>query len=223
MAKISETSGRQDENSGYSRILGNPRLGHLISRVHATTIRAGTELEHLLEASTPSARKSSLGDSIRLAKRLEGKGVRVVFAPKIKKTKGKRGTIGDLLVFNHKDRAITLIELKDGDTFDTKKASGELQSLKAASKRFAKRTGYKSTFRFCSFNQNDKNAIIAGAKKRFTPDQVMTGRELCGILKIDYDSFVGARKQEQAANLQYLLRELMAIPELAERLQRMFR
>ncbi len=42
---------------------------------------------------------------------------------------------------------------------------------------------------FFSFNQADKQAIVAGAKGRFSPEQVMTGRELCSILAIDFDVF----------------------------------
>jgi len=49
------------------------------------------------------------------------------------------------------------------------------------------KTGYSATFYFCSLNQDDKEAIVRGAKSRFDVSHAMTGRELCTILGIDYD------------------------------------
>jgi hypothetical protein len=47
MAKIRNAKkGRED--GGYSRVFGHPQLGALMSRVQATTISAGTELEKLI-------------------------------------------------------------------------------------------------------------------------------------------------------------------------------
>ena len=48
MARIADSKGRDDENSGYTRLLGLPQLGQLVSRIHATVIRNGNELEQML-------------------------------------------------------------------------------------------------------------------------------------------------------------------------------
>jgi hypothetical protein len=53
MARIADSRGRSDENSGYTRLFGVPRLGQLMSRVQAAVIRTGNELEKLLEDATP--------------------------------------------------------------------------------------------------------------------------------------------------------------------------
>jgi len=68
MARIADTKGRPDENSGYVRLLGSKPLGLLISRLHATVIRSGNELERLLEHSTPRAIKTTLSLAIQAAK-----------------------------------------------------------------------------------------------------------------------------------------------------------
>jgi len=47
MALISKSKGRK-EGSGYQRLLGNDDLGFLLSRIQATVISSGTELENLI-------------------------------------------------------------------------------------------------------------------------------------------------------------------------------
>jgi hypothetical protein len=43
-----ETSKGREEGGGYERLFGNKQLGHLLSRVQATVISSGTELEKLI-------------------------------------------------------------------------------------------------------------------------------------------------------------------------------
>ncbi len=55
MALLKNARGRKNgESSNYSRLLGNPDLGKLISRVHASTITAGLELEKIIAARVKS-------------------------------------------------------------------------------------------------------------------------------------------------------------------------
>jgi hypothetical protein len=107
-----------------------------------------------------------------------------------------------------------VIELKDGDTFDTKKASGELESMTTFANWLSTRIEYETTFFFCSFNQVDKQAIVAGAKGRFDVSHAMTGRELCKLLSINYDALRTRRQREQPENLRYFLSELLHIDEI---------
>ena len=46
--RIRNARGRTDGNSGYTRVLGNDRLGQLMSRVQATVIANGNELEKMI-------------------------------------------------------------------------------------------------------------------------------------------------------------------------------
>jgi len=223
VSKIQDTKGRGDDNSGYVRLFGNPPLGHLISRVHATVIRTGNELEKLLEQATPASHKAGLSDALAEARGPKASGTRVVFSPRIKKSADRRGITGDIVALDYDQRSLRVIEVKDGDTFDTKKASGELESLQATARDLAQQTGFKAQIYFCSFNQDEKAAIVMGAKGRFSTEQVMTGRELCDILGIDFEAFVAARKREQVSNLEFFLRELVSVTEIAARLRQLLK
>ena len=47
MVRIEDSKpGRRD--GGYARLFNDADIGALVSRVHATSIRAGTELEHII-------------------------------------------------------------------------------------------------------------------------------------------------------------------------------
>ena len=90
MAKISETKGRSDANSGYARLFGNQQLGQLISRVHATVIRTGNELEHIIETETPAHLKTTL-DTILEQQELFANKIQVVFQGRMPGTAGQSG------------------------------------------------------------------------------------------------------------------------------------
>lgn len=213
MPKISETKGRKDENSGYSRLFGNQDLGHLISRTHATVIRTGTRLEHIIEEATELSivcdYRNILND---IRKRSVPVKKQIVFQYRNSATKTRKGGTIDILIFDHEEKRVLLIELKDGDTFDTKKSSGELDNLVYLASAIQLETEYKAEFFFCSFNQNDKGAIVRGAKNRFSIEHAMTGRELSELLEIDYVRICEKRNSEQQENAEYFLEELIKIP-----------
>src|SRR5579859_7485139 len=58
--RIEDSRGRRDENSGYARLFGNARLGQLLSRVHATVISSGNDLEARLEKASSEELKATL-------------------------------------------------------------------------------------------------------------------------------------------------------------------
>jgi hypothetical protein len=64
----------------------------------------------------------------------------------------------------------------------------------------------------CSFNQESRQAIVAGVKGRFRLDQVVTGRELCDLLHVSYEGIIERRKVSQAENLDFFAKQLLAIP-----------
>jgi len=214
MAKIQDSKGRSDENSGYTRLFGNQKLGQLMSRVQATVIRTGNELEHLIEEETPDEIKANLDDI--LAGQNTYSTIQVVYQAKMPTHVEHRGGKADIVIFNHKLKNAMVIELKDGDTFDTKKSSGELESMTAFAKWISATLGYKTNFYFCSFNQDDKNAITTGAKGRFDISHAMTGRELCEKLEIDYDKIREKRQKEQPENLRYFIAELLKIDSVRQ-------
>ncbi len=220
MPKISDSKGRPDENSGYARLFSNQQLGQLISRVQATVIRTGNELELLLERITPDELKVHLDDV--LAGQTSMSRVQVAFKAKMPAVGKSRGEVADILIFDYVRKQVMVIELKDGDTFDTKKSTGELESMTNFADWLAKKTGYSTNFFFCSFNQTDKQAIVYGAKGRFDISHAMTGRELCELLSIDYDALRKKRQEDQPENLRYFISELLRIDEIQKMIRELW-
>ena len=199
MPKISESKGRPDENSGYTRLFGNQQLGQLLSRVQAAVIRTGNELEKLIESETPDELKAGLEDILNGQQAFSN--IQVVFQARMPPQVDTRGETADIVIFDHAEKTAKIIELKDGDTFDTKQASGELASMEIFAKWLSSRIDYKANFYFCSFNQTNKEAIVRGAKGRFDVYHAMTGQELCNMLGIDYNALRIKRQREQPENL----------------------
>jgi hypothetical protein len=115
-----------------------------------------------------------------------------------------------------------LIEIKDGDTFDTKKVAGELESLELA-KKFLINQGVSANKihkHFCSFNALNHKQIEKGAKGLLSSDMAMTGKELCDLLGLDFKKIVEERKKHQKENFDYFVNELKKIPEIIEKLSK---
>jgi hypothetical protein len=106
--------------------------------------------------------------------------------------------------------------MKDGDMFDTKKSTGELESMTIFANTIAKALPYRVTPKFCCFNQEDKGRIIDGSKGRFTLDQVMTGSEFCKLVGIEKSKIVEPRGREAQANLDYFVSTLLSIPAVRQ-------
>lgn len=214
MARIEDSRGREDDNSGYARLFGNAKLGQLLSRVHATVIRNGHELETMLAERCPF-RAVGLRDRLSGALPLFPQAVEVYFGEALPLRQTNHQTVADVVVVDHVQRSVRVIEIKDGDVFDTKKADGELAALVPLATWLAQQFGYRPAYHLCCFNQDDRQAIVRGLKGRFAAEHVMTGREVCELLGVDYDAIRARREADVHANLAYLARELADIPELA--------
>ena len=119
----------------------------------------------------------------------------------------------DFIVFRHRDgeQKCFVIELKDGDQFDTKKALAEKTAIDSFINEISPQLPCRVTGHFCCFNQNDRNTIVDGFKKKITLDEAMTGREFCELLEIDYDEIVTTRTESQPVNITFFLSELIRI------------
>jgi hypothetical protein len=214
-ALIAESEGRRDEKSGYARLFGSQGLGHLLSRAHATVIRAGNELERIIKDKCPFL--STLGEVLQTCK--SGTPTRrCSVVPNAKASPrdlaGGKGIKVDFVVVDWPARRAYVVELKDGDTFDTKKASGEVESLERFASFLTTTSGLETIFKFCCFHQDDKSAIVAGAKNRFGLGNAMTGREFCELVGVSYDQILALRRPHAPQNFEYFLNELMKIPEV---------
>ena len=208
MARLRDAKGRTDGKSGYSRVLGDEELGNLISRVQGTVISAGTELERMIRDIVPPIEDV---DTF-LDREIMPPGIYLVPKQAIKKSKrlSFQGSEPDFLVFKRADRRqhFHVIELKDGDTFDTKKASAERRSVHSFIEKNAHLIPYVISAHFVCFNQNSRKAIYAGFKTRIDITECMTGQEFCDLIEIDYGQIVAKRREHAADNLDYFLTEL---------------
>jgi len=218
MALIEEREGRRDANSGYSRVFGNQQLGSLISRVHATSISAGNELEKIISS---LANTSITMDDIMDENFSEG--VYLITKNAVKKSKLKllSNLEPDLLIFiiENKRRHCYIVELKDGDNFDTKKSSGEKENMKKFESHISKKIQFTTSIHFCCFNQDSKHMIVNGFKGRISEEEALTGKELCEIINVDFYKVVSMREKDQEANFKFFLDSLVEIPQVSSYLK----
>ena len=212
MAKIRGRTPKES-SGGYTRVFDNEALGELMSKVHGTSISAGSELERLITERVETIddldaflRKDIMPDGVLLGKK-----------KKIKKCieLNAQGSEPDFMIFKRREghQRCHIVELKDGHIFDTKKADCEREALHNFAKRNAGRLPYRVSTHFCAFNQDDPEVIWKGFKQRIDIKEAMTGREFCDLLEINYDEIVEIRKQDAEDNIRYFLEELLCISE----------
>jgi hypothetical protein len=204
MALISNAKGRGENGtpSGYERLFGNRQLGLLMSKVQSAVISTGNELEKTIADEITDTKGISI-QKINKENRV------------FKGIKDGHDIIIDCVV--EKEGKIKLIEIKDGDTFDTKKVAGEVASLITAKAHLIKSHNLKEeqvSIHYCSFNATNHEQIEKGAKGLLPKDSAMTGREFCKMIGLDFDKIVEGRKSDQKENLAYFIEELKKIPEI---------
>jgi len=223
MALIRNAKGRRSEQSpsGYSRLFGDSELGNLLSRVQGTVISAGNELEKLI-----IEHSKRIDDFDRFITNLDDRqpGIFVATKRQVKASKIiKTHFEPDLLAFDLQMRVCYVIEVKDGDTFDTKKSEGERTTLHNFVTEVSPILPFSFRVRVCSFNARERKEIYDGLKHRFPIDELLTGQELCELLGINYEEIIVARSCDHAENLTYFVDELLKIPgvqaEIRERIK----
>lgn len=218
--RIRNAKGRRDGDSGYTRVLGNEQLGQLISRVQSTVISNGTELERMiLERCNTINSLDQFIEEVTYGNQDDG-----IYLCKKKTLKKSSYSIKDiepdLLIFIvERKRVCKVIELKDGDNFDTKKSQSERKNLEQFATQFGAKIPFVTEFYICCFNQSDKNIIKEGFKNKFEIEHILNGEELCDILNIDYQEIIRIRKKDTEDNLEYFIDELLKIDDVKNRIQ----
>lgn len=218
MALIRNKFGQID--GAYTRLFGDAQLGGLISSVQSAVISSGNELEKLIIERAPI-----IPDFDRfLQQDIYPEGVFVATKAAIKKciTVNTVSAEPDFVVFERRvgRQHCYVIELKDGDVFDTKKAAGERESLHRFVNVIAPLVRFTITVHFCSFNQENRQAIVDGFKRRITHEEAMTGREFCNLLGMDYSEIVQLRQQNQGINFRDFIRLLLAIRSTRDEIEK---
>ena len=220
--KIKDTKpGRKD--GAYTRLLGNEELGALISRVHATSISSGLELEKLILAKSDLFLVQTAEEMESLLLNGEKFDKKTYLIPKkiVKKSKFKSEHEPDYLILKKATKTLYITELKDGDAFDTKKSAGEAESLRKFKNHISENVPYKTLILVCSFNQTDKEKILQGFKNKIKPSEAFTGQEFCELIGIDYQAIIKERKtQDQKENIRFFCEELLKIEECRKIIER---
>lgn len=220
MARIRQAKGRADGNSGYVRLLGDAQLGQLISRLHSTVISAGRELEKIIQDSVKPI--DDLDQFLKVEIMRDGVFLAHKSALKRSQILQTSGAEPDFVIFkrrNNKQRC-HVIELKDGDAFDTKKSAGERNSMHSFVEKNAQYLQFKVDIHVVAFNQDSRRAIYDGFKRKIPLRECMTGREFCELLEIDYAEIVARRQRDAQENFEYFMAELLKIDAVRNHIQR---
>ena len=212
MAKIRESNPKHSSGA-YERLLNNKDLANIFTKAQSTVITNGTELEKII--TSKSTKIDNLDDFInQVNSGNQGIGVYLCTKKVINQSKYRNTKQPDFIVFEIKPngaRNCTIVELKDGDSFDTKKSQSEKQSLIAFKNDLASNIPFVVRFCICSFNQSDKEQIYLGFKKNFEMNEILTGQEFCDMLGISYDDIQLMRTKDAKDNFEYVVSEMTKI------------
>src|SRR3989344_5515061 len=178
MARIENAKGRRENQtpSGYIRVFGIKELGNLMSRVQGAVISAGTELEKLiLERATQI---ENLDEFLTKTLHQKKAGIWVASKKQVKESKVINSSYEpDFLAFDLIARKCYVIEVKDGDQFDTKKSASEHKTLHDFTNQVSWALSFSFQIYICSFNANTREEVYNGLKRKFSMDEVLTGKE----------------------------------------------
>lgn len=207
------------KGSGHERLFGVPQLARLTSATHAAIIASGNELEKLIldQAST----LEDVDEYLNLEDVPQG--TFIVPKKQIKRSVvlNTPQTEPDFLIFKRDANRFNcyVIELKDGDQFDTKKSAGEWRSLNDFMNHIARLVQFRTSSHVCFFHADTREEVVDGFKKKIGLEDALTGRELCKIIDVDYESILEHRREHQPKNFDFFVREFLSIPEVQEKIR----
>lgn len=215
MAKIRNAKPKQ-ASGGYERLVGNVDMANIFTKAQSTVITNGTELEKII-----SNRANAIDDLNQFINDCDDNVITdgTYLCTKAILKKSIFALVGhepDFVVFsvNMVKNLCYVVELKDGDSFDTKKSMAEKEMLTHFMNHLAPKIPFRTRFYICCFNQSDKNKIVTGFKNVFTIDEVMTGKEFCDILGIDYIDIVKIRRDDTIDNFKYVIEKMFEIGDV---------
>lgn len=215
MARIRDAKPKES-SGGYERVIGHNEMASVFVKTQSAVISNGTELEKII--SSHSVLIKDLDEFInKCDDGLVIDGTYLCTKKVLKKSKlNLKGHEPDFLAFTictHKNLCY-VVELKDGYVLDTKKSQAEKDMLIAFVNHIAPKIPFRTKYYMCSFNQEDKAKIVMGFKNKFDISEVMTGREFCEILGIDYEGIINLRKGDVEDNFRYIVEQMAMIEEI---------
>lgn len=200
----------------------NAALGKLASKIQSAVISSKSELDAMIAASVQNIPDL---DSLLMQENMQDV-VLIAHRRQIQRSRILNLTESEpnFMVFKRQGEVqfCHIVELKDGHVFDTMKARAEHQAMHRFIEGNTERFPYEFQAHFCAFNQNSRNAIWKGFKRRIAFEEVMTGPEFCDLVEINYDEIVQRRRRHGAENVEFFIDELLRIEcvrrELSQRL-----
>ncbi|SRX59241.1 hypothetical protein [Mycoplasma mycoides] len=219
MALIEERKKERITSGSYERVLGNKKLGSLISMVHSTSISNGNELEKIILNKCKKVVKDAKELNSILQKEFDDSWD-VIIVPKkvIKNSSIKNSMEPDFLIIQKSSETLNIIELKDGWVFDTKKVAGEYQQLINFQNEISKSISFITKIWICSFNNDSKEEIFLGLKSKVPIKHIMTGEEFCDLLNISKQEIQKERQRDSEKNLNFFVTELLKIDDVRNRI-----
>ncbi len=223
MTRLDEVKGKSIEKikeGSYYRCFGDVQIASLLSRIQGLIIKNGHELENLILSYGASLLIHDL--DAHLEHQIMAPGVRLAEKKVIKRSNliEGHGIEPDFIIFQRvrSSQFCFIIELKDGYEYDTKASSKEHQNLHTFLSRNAMALqSYQSFCKIVGFNAPSREDIVEGFKRKFPPEQAMTGAEFCELLGIDYEEIRSLRALDREFNIEYLINEFSLIPEVRDR------
>ena len=223
MTRLDEVRARkisEIKEGAYYRCFGNIEIADLLSRIAGLVSKNGNELENLILSYGQSLLIHDL--DAHLEQSMMAPGVRLVEKKVIKESKQIEGhTIEpDFMIFQRvrNNQFCFIIELKDGHNFDTVSSRGEHQKLSNfLTINAGALHGYNSFCKIVGFNAQSREEIVEGFKRKFPPEQAMTGAEFCELLGIDYEEIRSLRAIDCDHNLELFVEEVSQIPAVRDR------
>ena len=220
MARIRNANPKSG-SGGYERLIGDKDLAKIFTLAQSTVISNGTELEKLI--SEKALLVDNLNDFIsNCSNGKQQEGTYLCTKKVLKQSSYKLDKHEpDFLIFKIKEELTCdfcyVLELKDGDMFDTKKSLAEKEVLQLFVSHISPQIPFKTEMKICCFNQDDKAKIIQGFKNVFSDNEVMTGRELCSILGIKYDDILLLRDTDKKDNFSFVIEKLVEIQDVKDK------
>lgn len=218
MAKISNACPK-NSSGGYERLIGNKDMANIFTKTQSTVISNGTELERII--CEKSNLITNLEEFINQCEENNKENGSYLCPKKIlKKSTYNLGHEPDFIIFTIKNnkKSCLIVELKDGDTFDTKKSLAEKEMLQDCLNNLSCEIPFRAEFKICSFNQTKKENIVNGFKNVFKINEVLTGKELCEILQINYSDILKLRQIDTTDNFKYIINEMFKIEDVRKEL-----
>ncbi|WP_128008894.1 type II restriction endonuclease [Mycoplasma sp. ATU-Cv-508] len=216
MALISERKANTESSGSYAIVLNDEKLAKLITAIHATSIANGNQLEKLVLEKTGAKTIKNVEELQNiLNKNFDNQSMWVV----PKKVVKRRWNFGkriepDFLVIQKDNETMYIIELKMGWVFDTKKVNGEWEQLKEFSNLISNSVSYKTEIFMCSFNSNSIDQIYQGFKGIIKKENLMTGKEFCSLMKINYEEIKAVFDNDAEKNLNFFIESILEIPKI---------